>query len=304
MASPTTYSLQPQPQPQQPPSSTPDDPGDPLSTVPPLTTQPATDSATQIDALHLISDSVAQQRQLAANAVIFHPLTLALYIAILAFIHQLFYKGRAGDLAIVLTTGAGVTMAGLLGVRWLVGGYLALAEEVGTWRWLGRDDAGGGGGKAGKGGAAEGGDIVLVTTFGEEVIGAVVLRPLRDGDATTGNKGAGRRRQRSNSGGNANGGHGRTKGLIRAWTVRQKYRHKGVGGALLAEVVTLCRDKGWSGPVFADDHANSARVLPKIFNRGFEVRETKARRMLERYVEESNAVVGNNGKVGNGGRRR
>lgn len=278
--------------------STPDQPISPFSTIPPLTTSHATDLELRTTALHLVSDSVAQQRQLAAQSLIFHPLILAFWIACLAVIHQFFYKGKAGDLAIVLTTGAGVTMAGLLGVRWCVGGYLVEAERVGTWSWLD-----GGEGRA----RGDDEDEILVTSFGEEVIGAVVLRGVRDTDSSGSGAGkGGKKRQRSHSG---SGGHANShatgkksrKGVIRAWTVRQKYRGKGVGGALLEETVKLCQEQGWTGPVFATDHANSARVLPGIFNGGFEARERKARAMLEKCVEELHNV--NAGKGAMKGRR-
>ncbi len=176
-------------------------------------------------------------------------------------------------------------MAGLLGIRWMVGGYLWRAEDVGTWRWL--DE-----GKQ----KAEG-DEVLVTWFGEEMIGAVVIRGVRDADVISAGKG-GKKSQRSNSGGKDGGSNGKVKGVIRAWTVRQRYRRKGLGGDLLEEAVKLCREKGWSGPVFAEDHANSGRVLPALFNGGMEKREVRARTALEKYVEGFNAVGGGKSRKG------
>ena len=179
----------------------------------------------------------------------------------------------------------------------MVGGYLGMAEELGTWRWLDEGLSGSGKGKEGEG------DEVLLTRFGEEIIGAVVVRGVRDVDVVGngGGKGGKKQRQRSNSNSGSGSGSGKTKAVIRAWTVRQKYRGKGVGGALLEEAVRFSREKGWSGPVFAVDHANSGRVLPQIFNGGFDAREKRARRALESYVEEGYVGVGSgNGKGGKG----
>ena len=197
-------------------------------------------------------------------------------------------------------------MAGLLTVRWMVAGYLVEAERVGTWRWLGVDEQ-----------LNNNYTEVLVTRFGEEVIAALVVWGVVDANGTVkGSSSGGKRGYRSNNS-NGSGGSGgamngsvKIKGVIRAWTVRQKYRRKGVGGALLEEAVKLCRENRWSGPVFADDHANSARMLPALFNAGFEARESRAREMLERVVNVSlessskdNGHGNSNGGKGGKGRR-
>jgi Acetyltransferase (GNAT) family len=74
----------------------------------------------------------------------------------------------------------------------------------------------------------------------------------------------------------------RQPALIRAWTVRSRYRGKGIGTGLLETAVMICQSKGWDGPVFDDAHANSARVLPAIFNGRFDAIEASARKTLER----------------------
>ncbi len=74
--------------------------------------------------------------------------------------------------------------------------------------------------------------------------------------------------------------------------MKRRYRRKGIGQGLLEDVVARCQDNGWNGPRFADDHANSAEVLPPVFTGGFKKREKQAREMLARVKEE----VGGSGK--------
>lgn len=206
----------------------------------------------------------------------------------------------------MLTTVAGVTMAGLLTVRWMVAGYLAEAERVGAWRWLRAD--------------GYSNTEVLVTRFGDEVIAALLVAGVVDASgnvkrSSSSSSGSSRKKgHRSNNSGGAATANAtaKTKAVIRAWTVCRKYRGKGVGAALLGEAVKLCRHRGWSPPVFAADHANSARVLPALFNAGFEARERRARDLLERVVnmildvnrnlESRSNGNGNGGKAGKGRR--
>lgn len=190
---------------------------DPLASIPDLTSYIATDSDERIAALKLVADSVAQMRQTASRALIFHPLNMAIWVAILSVIGRYLYEDR-GDLGVVVTTCAGITMALLVSVRWATSGYVFLAEDYG-WAWLGDAD-------------------VLVTKFGDEVIGCLVL------DWVSG-EGA-RQRQRKKA----------WRAEIKAWTVRLKYRHKGVGTALLEDAVREARKKGAEGIEFADEHAS------------------------------------------------
>jgi hypothetical protein len=128
-------------------------------------------------------------------------------------------------------------------------------------------------------------DTVLVTKFGEEVIGALVVRfealgspdsgsgssngsggksraaPRRNTRKSRGTSsptpaGSGSSSSSSSSGGG--GGGGSPKALFRAWAVRLRYRHKGVGGNLLLEGVRLARRKLGPAAVieFAQDHAS------------------------------------------------
>ncbi|KUJ16278.1 uncharacterized protein LY89DRAFT_586297 [Mollisia scopiformis] len=232
-------------------------PPNPLEGVPELITKPLTTEDDKISALKLVADSIAQQRNIAASAIIFNPLILALYIGLMAAISQYLYKDR-GDIGVVITTGAGVTMACLVAIRSATGGYLTAAEEM-TWKWAQNEDGED--------------DIIIGSRFGDEIMGAAVLRLERSG-----NGGAKKKKASGKTGG---------KGLVRAWTVRVKYRGKGVGTELLEEAVRITREKlGNSAEIgFAAEHANSKKVLPNFFNGIFKKKEARAARALEKVVE-------------------
>ncbi|KAI4165573.1 MAG: hypothetical protein LQ342_000986 [Letrouitia transgressa] len=291
------------------------------SPLPTLTTHPATSPADRTTALRLITDSIAQQRQLAASALLTHPSLLSPFILLLAILSRLL------DPPVFFTTAAGAIMIALLAVRTATAAYLRRAESVGL-AWLenpnptpffffaqahGHDKgaAGGGGGgsvaarhsrtsstssahshsssassssspRAGNveptvthedilatssggggknGGRKRGGSrgdetVVLVTRWGEEIIGAVALRCPRK----------------------------EKKAYLRAWTVRAKYRGKGVGRALLEEGVRYVWGRGIRGVEVEGGNIYSQKVLPDMFNKGFVEREVKARETLEDVV--------------------
>jgi GNAT superfamily N-acetyltransferase len=98
---------------------------------------------------------------------------------------------------------------------------------VGDWDWLGDDR-------------------MVVVKWGEEVIGALVLG-WADGEAAK--KKQGRRK--------------RGKAIVRAWTVRLKYRGKGVGEGLLEEAVKVAGERGADGVVFERDHASEFYCLSR-----------------------------------------
>ena len=153
-------------------------------------------------------------------------------------------------------------MACLIAIRGLTNGYLNLAEEFG-WGWI-------------RNGEGEE-DVVLGSRYGEEVIGALVLRLERN---TCGGRGSGKKKGKGS-------GKGGGKGVVRAWTVRLRYRGGGVGTELLEEAVRVTRERlGHSAEIgFAAEHANSRMILPEIFNGAFRKRETRAARALEAVVE-------------------
>ncbi|KAK2629792.1 hypothetical protein QTJ16_000612 [Diplocarpon rosae] len=215
----------------------------PLSHIPPLTITPLTTDAAKVAALRLVADSIAQQRQLAAQAVFLHPLALVAWVALLAALSSDLYSGTWGLRG---TTATGATIACLAGVHGLSRRYLKLA--------------------AGLNGdfvrnAAEGEeDLILGSWYGEELIGALVLRLERRGRRARGGR-----------------------GVIRAWTVGSHHRGKGVGTALLEQAVRWTRTRlGRESRVgFAAGHAHSAMVLPRVFTGGFRRREMLAGRMLQ-----------------------
>ena len=253
----------------------------PLEDVPPLVTKPATTEDDKVEALKLIADSVAQQRQFASKAVLSHPLTLAAAVVLLAISYQSIYKGKFQDMAIVGTTFAGALMGALITVRYVTRGYIDEAEAVGTWKWLdkGRDEVDAVGKE----------DEILLSRYGGEPIGGLVLRGVREVQNSSGNASPKKRRQGSSN------KNATVTGQIRGFTTIYRYRRKGVGTELLEEAIKICQEKGWSGPEFATDHANSRRILWRTFNGSFDRREKETRKLLEK-VKESMGVTG--GKKG------
>jgi GNAT superfamily N-acetyltransferase len=187
--------------------------------LPPLSTYTAESEDDRVDGLRLVADSVAQQRQLASKILIFHPINLAAFFLVIAVAAQRLYTDT-DSLYLIATTVGGLTMAFLVAVRWATARYLALAEEI-NWEWLGEDK-------------------LIVVKWGEEVIGSLVLG-WADNDAAKKPRG-GRRR--------------RGKAVVRAWTVRTKYRGKGVGEGLLEEAVKVAGERGADGILFEADHAS------------------------------------------------
>lgn len=161
----------------------------------------------------------------------------------------------------MVTTSVGITMVILALVRLLGSGYLKAAEAL-NWSWI----AGGADGTEGEGGP----DILIGSIFGEEMIGALVLR-MESSDMKK------------------KGKAGQKKALIRAWTTKFRYRRKGIGSALLEEAIRVATEKCGKDVVieFARDHANSLMILPDYFgiNRHFRVRQEKAEKMLRKVVE-------------------
>ncbi|KAK5551939.1 hypothetical protein LTR46_010056 [Exophiala xenobiotica] len=252
-------------------------PQNPLDSIPELTTKPALTEDDKVEALHLLADSVAQQRQVASSAIMYHPLTAGIFVLLFGLLYQYMYKGERSDWMLIGTTSAGILMSMLVTIRWLTGGYIDEAENIGTWKWLEQ------GRKEYDSSAVGDADDILLTRYGDEVIGTVIVRGQRDTPV-----GSSPRKPRKNA---------PTTGVIRGWTVQRRYRRKGIGQGLLEEAVKLCQTKGWSGPEFADDHANSARLVPAPFMGFLNKKERQAREMLERVKEDlAPTAAGKRGK--------
>lgn len=247
-----------------------------LDSIPPLSLDVLTSRNDRIDALKLVADSVAQQRQRAALGLIFHPLLAAGLLAALGVLHQAVWARRPApdrDFATVMTLAAALVMAYLLAIRYATAGYLQLAEDL-RLDWLVSPDTGDD-------------DVVIGTRYGRELIGACVLR-LEPGPASSPRRRNHRSNHHNHHHQNLRGG----KGVVRAWTVRLRYRGKGVGGDMLHEAVRVTRERcGKDAEVgFAAEHANSQMVLPEMFNRTFRKGERRAAGALEKVVGEWEGV--------------
>ena len=257
---------------------------DPLAGVPELHTYTAVTEEDRVEGLRLIADGVAQQRQFVSRQLIFHPAVVAVAIAILAVCAQFLYHGDLGDLLLVGTTWSGVIVAILLGIRFVTGPYLEFAEQTGTWRWLGKDSD------------------MIITKFGDEYIGAAVVHITKsesnrcNAPSSTDTSSPTSKRQTKKS---ANSGRHPLRVLIRAWTVKRRYRHKGIGHDLLEAAIRLAKSKGvatdaYGSVDFADDYAGYERVIPDTkplvylrFNEALNRQESKARMMLEEVISET-----------------
>ncbi|ODA79370.1 hypothetical protein RJ55_04963 [Drechmeria coniospora] len=218
---------------------------------PPLSYEIVSSDDDKRDALKLVADSIAQQRQLASLAVIFHPVCfVALVAACVAA-----WRHSAHDLGTAVISTSGLVIAYLAAVRMLTSPYISLAEEF-RWREF----------IAGPDGGDD--DLVLAARFGDDVIATLVLR--LEPAAPTGT--------RSQKGSPAARG-----GLIRAWTTKLRYRTKGVGADMLrfavATTQSACADDE-ARLTFDPHHANSAMPLHGTFNRPFRSRDEKARKAL------------------------
>ncbi|KAJ9644667.1 hypothetical protein H2199_003630 [Coniosporium tulheliwenetii] len=208
---------------------------------------PAITDAEKAAALQLVADSVAAQRRAAMLAVLLHPSVLGVYAALLALVARALYRNPCSSTALV-TVFTSLTIAALVGVRWLTAGYTVLAAEI-DWAWLAGDTV-----------------IIAKVARSGEVIGAVVLGWVCEG------RGSGRRRNKG-------------RGAVRAWTVAAGYRGNGVGAGLLEEAVRVVGERGREGVGFAEEHAHWERVLKSWFNGVFERRDRRARKKLQDIVD-------------------
>jgi hypothetical protein len=121
----------------------------------------------------------------------------------------------------------------------------------------------------------DGMDTVITARFGNEVIGTAVIR-LRP-EAYMDERG--NRKDRG-------------KGIIRAWTVKMRYRRRGIGTDLLTTAIRVVKGKYGSDSIvqIAKDHANSDIPIPHLFSGPFIAREAKAALALERLLSASKVI--------------
>ncbi|KAF3022134.1 hypothetical protein E8E14_014172 [Neopestalotiopsis sp. 37M] len=227
--------------------------------LPPLSVGILTSETDKVDALNLVTDSIAQQRQTSSRHLVFHPYLLPALVVGLALAFQYSWRMRR-DLGMAFMLHSGVIMTYLLGIRYLTGRYISVAESM-RWNWMVSEDG------------EE--DTVIGVRFGREIIGALILRLEAASNPT------GRKRTRASA---LRGG----KGVIRAWTVKLRFRGKGVGTDMLQEAIRITKEKcGRDAAIgFAKEHANSADVLPEALNGQLRKDEQRAAKTLERVVHE------------------
>lgn len=223
------------------PSITMSEPSEP----PPLSIEPLISLHEKQAALKLIADSVAQQRQTASRALIFHPIPLSFLIACLAAARY-----NSNDISTMLIIFPGITLTYLVAVRYFTSAYIRIAEETKWMEWAKND-------------------TIIGARFGADIIGVVVMR-LETKIGTLS----------ENSGQVLMGW--KKKAIIRGWTTKTRYRGRGLGGDMLSQSVKIAKERMGRDCVveFAEDHANSHMPLYTIFNGPFLEREAKARRAL------------------------
>lgn len=127
---------------------------DPMAGVPELRSYVTEDEEEKIAALKLVADSVAQMRQAANSALLFHPLNMAVGMAVIALLARFVYEWRR-DVVVAATTCSGLIMICLAFCRYATQGYIQAAETI-NFQWLGNAD-------------------VIITRFGDEIIGTVMI---------------------------------------------------------------------------------------------------------------------------------
>ncbi|KAJ5701188.1 hypothetical protein N7488_008736 [Penicillium malachiteum] len=135
-------------------------------------------------------------------------------------------------------------------------------------------------------------DMVFVARFKGRIIGALVMRAIPvDMDVVDTAHASG---PLSSAMGQYVPGHVyRWKAVIRAWNVEESYRGFGVGRNILQYAIEHTVDRGWDGPEFAVDHANSLRILPAFLNGKMDRMEKRAKKRLVKEIETYKCVIWN-----------
>ncbi|KAJ5537676.1 hypothetical protein N7494_007155 [Penicillium frequentans] len=100
-----------------------------------LETTPATTQQDLIASLHLIADSIAQQRQIAAKSILHSGFYWAILVIVFEYLYRVLWHTPA-DWIMILLLWICFAIATLSGIKMWTGGYLDEAERVGRWSWL------------------------------------------------------------------------------------------------------------------------------------------------------------------------
>ena len=219
------------------------------------------DERLRTEALRLVGDSVAQQRQLAAKALVLHPYSVATTVIVTGLL------ARYCSLQLLFAVSTTLIVTVLAALYWITRDYSSLAAKINS-EWLEnpqkmhkgsvKENNGNSNGNGLKKNTKAEDPIVLVSRLGDEVIGALVLRVVKK----------------------------ERKGYIRAWTVDSLHRGNGIGIGLLQEGVRVAWGKGARSMEFDAAHANAHHALPPEFNGSFEEQEVKAKTTLTELLAE------------------
>jgi hypothetical protein len=248
-------------------------------------------------ALDLVADSIAEQRQDVAWSLVFHPVSIVGLVASLAVVqHQTRPLREVLGMALPILIVATFLATYLVIVRHLTAPYTRLAASM-SFAFLSPDtDPIRPGSRSTSASMIPDhrSDLVLAARSDVgEIVSVVVLR-LEPKQPYTGIAGlspggppAGPKKRSKGSSGNAGPLRG-GKGVIRAWTTTRAWRQRSAGTDLLREAVRVTRERcGKDAEVgFAREHANSHMVLPEMFNSAFRRRERCAALTLDRVVGE------------------
>lgn len=232
---------------------------DPLAGVPELKTYITDNEDEKIAAMKLAADSIAQMRQAANNALITHPLNMAIAVAVIALVARYMIESKQ-DTYLAGTTCAGIIMTALAGFRYTTKEYLFAAEGI-NWDWLGDAD-------------------VIITKFGDDVIGTVIIDWV-SGESRQKRKKAWRGEIKAYTVGLKY----RRKGVGSALLEEAVKEAKKKG----AETIEFADDHASECSAFVlrtvfgmlTEVPDSKRVLPSFYNAVFDKRERKARELLQ-----------------------
>ncbi|KAK5995375.1 hypothetical protein PT974_03779 [Cladobotryum mycophilum] len=130
-----------------------------LDGVLPLSYIIVTDEDDKRDALRLVADSIAQQRQVASAAIILNPLCLTVLVGLCAVAYRQYEHQGYGTLMTMLS---GIIIMYLSTVRYFTSPYIQMAEAFQWKTWITGPD-----GKE---------DTIIAAIFGEELMATLVLR--------------------------------------------------------------------------------------------------------------------------------